>query len=502
MLISRRTHDAGGSLPNGVPAFPPGEHNDLRMNATQQDDAALVREYARTGSATAFALVVARHADFVFATALRQTRRFDLAEDVTQAAFIVLARRARALRQNASVASFLHQTVLFAAKNALRAEARRRKHERHAATHASALASSVPTLDDKAIAMDRALLRLRDSDRALLMLRYVHGDTIDQAADKLGIAREAARKRLHRALLRLKRQLQGDGVTLGVTAIAPVLKGMAQPLAPTNPAAIASTAVAGGTDGSAFTLASQVVQALKVLALQKALALLGAVVLIIGTAAVAFDHLLPRPPAPRRVTAAPVANATSTARRDEIIDYEKVFDRSRRAIEHRRGDELIRQTLKAQVDEHAAKIADLQRRRDAAAPGSPEAAQLAAEYQSAVAAKDLFGRTWQTELANRQRVAMLQLFQAIERAVATVAAEEHVQLPATTPYPANLDKFTVDQLRTMINARRLPKPAGAPDLTDKVLALVNSEYAAQKLQASTAPAQHPVVVGEKSKLVR
>src|SRR5688572_24986315 len=59
--------------------------------AREGDDLTLLRGYAERGSAEAFAAVVARHADFVFATALRQTRDRALAEDVTQATFIVLA---------------------------------------------------------------------------------------------------------------------------------------------------------------------------------------------------------------------------------------------------------------------------------------------------------------------------------------------------------------------------------------------------------------------------
>ena len=97
---------------------------------TTPDDLALLRRYAQTGSAEAFAAVVARQADFVYATALRQTRDRHLAEDVTQAAFIVLARRATRLRDGASVAGFLHQTTLYAARNALRAAARRRRRSR------------------------------------------------------------------------------------------------------------------------------------------------------------------------------------------------------------------------------------------------------------------------------------------------------------------------------------------------------------------------------------
>ena len=141
-------------------------------------DLALIRHYARSGSPEAFAAVVAQHANFVFATALRQTRDRDLAEDVTQATFIVLARRAGSLRDGTSVVAFLHQTAVYAAKNALRAAARRRKHEANVAIHpmtpaAGDRSGSGGDGDDAlGAAVDHALTRLRERDRRLLMLHY------------------------------------------------------------------------------------------------------------------------------------------------------------------------------------------------------------------------------------------------------------------------------------------------------------------------------------------
>src|SRR3954470_24700107 len=94
------------------------------------DDMACLREYVRTGSSPAFARIVRRHRKRVHAVALRQLRDAHAAEDVTQAVFTILDRKARLLvERDALISAWLVTTARFAAIDARRQLLRRRKHE-------------------------------------------------------------------------------------------------------------------------------------------------------------------------------------------------------------------------------------------------------------------------------------------------------------------------------------------------------------------------------------
>src|SRR5262245_4863764 len=94
---------------------------------TCASDGRLLEEF-RGGSQDAFAELLHRHADWVYSVARRRVLGDEhLAEDVAQAAFIVLARRPPLLRGGQALSAWLFTVVNLCAKQALRNERRRRR---------------------------------------------------------------------------------------------------------------------------------------------------------------------------------------------------------------------------------------------------------------------------------------------------------------------------------------------------------------------------------------
>src|SRR5882724_2103069 len=96
------------------------------------DDMDLLREYARRNSEEAFATLVSRHINLVYSVAFRQVRDAHLAQEITQAVFIILERKAKTLGPKTILSGWLCRTARYVAANILTIE-RRRQHREHEA---------------------------------------------------------------------------------------------------------------------------------------------------------------------------------------------------------------------------------------------------------------------------------------------------------------------------------------------------------------------------------
>jgi RNA polymerase sigma factor (sigma-70 family) len=185
-------------------------------------DVELLRQY-REGNHDAFAVLVKRHADWVYSVALRHVcGDRHLAEDVMQAAFIVLARDIRTGRTaNTALNAWLFKVVRFTALTAMRGESRRRRHERKAASMTpEATSHAAPEAPIKGTRLDELIAKLRERDRQAVLLRFYHRKDIPEIARELGVSETAARKRLERAVDKLREMFRRIS---GAASLAPAV---------------------------------------------------------------------------------------------------------------------------------------------------------------------------------------------------------------------------------------------------------------------------------------
>jgi RNA polymerase sigma factor (sigma-70 family) len=186
-------------------------------------DQQLLREYAQRDSQTAFAELSRRYIHLVYSTCRREIGDADLADDVTQAVFLLMAQKADALSRRSGLAGWLFKTSLLAARNARRAQRRRVAIEqRFAEQMDKSQGAETPESTVEHVWLNQALAALAPGDREAVLLRFMSGYTLAEAGQILGLSEVGAGKRIERALAKLRRILEGNRTA---PTHAPSLKG-------------------------------------------------------------------------------------------------------------------------------------------------------------------------------------------------------------------------------------------------------------------------------------
>ena len=219
------------------------------------DDLQLLKQYVKDGSQDAFAAIVRRHVDLVYGTARRLVGDEQLAEDVAQAAFLVLAQKAKQVEPG-RLAGWLVNATRLAAHEARRGKLTREKHEWRAAQMRSSKGgedADEPTLAELSPLLDEALCRLREADRTAVAMRFLQGRSFAEVAAAMGSSEEAARKRVERAVEKLRGVFMKKGLAPSVGGLMVVLAAHQAQAAPAGLAgSISATAISGGTGTSAI----------------------------------------------------------------------------------------------------------------------------------------------------------------------------------------------------------------------------------------------------------
>ena len=264
------------------------------------DDMQLLREYAETGSEHAFAEIVNHNLGWVYAVCLRGVRDRHLAEDVAQAVFVLLARKAGQLNENTILRGWLFKTSRFAVADALKKRARENRKlvpfceisETHLAREEEAAWEEIVPILDEAVSC------LSSDDRQVILLRFYDSHSMAEVGQRLGISEEAAKKRVSRAVDKLRGILSRQGASITAAVLLGLLLVRSAVAMPKELAAMvisigmdeaaASSSAAAIADGAAMAMvqtARRLLAAVMAGAAVVLLLLIGGAMMLLTTAA-------------------------------------------------------------------------------------------------------------------------------------------------------------------------------------------------------------------------
>src|SRR5579883_683658 len=265
-------------------------------------DADLLERFATQRDETAFESLLCRHGPLVWSVCRRVLDEEHTAEDAFQATFLVLVRKARSVRKQASIRSWLHGVALRVALRARQQEQLRHRRELETPSRGPGEA----TWHDVRPILDEEIQRLPEKYRLPVILCYLEGHTNDEAARLLNCPRGTIATRLARARERLRSRLLRRGVTLSAGSLVAMLTDNAQSasVAPRLLTQTARAALRGAASVSITTLTEGVLHTMFLTKLKIA-SVFVLILITIGGAGVGAYYLHAQAPAPKSETLPP-----------------------------------------------------------------------------------------------------------------------------------------------------------------------------------------------------
>jgi RNA polymerase sigma factor (sigma-70 family) len=196
----------------------------------EPSDRHLLEGFATLRDEAAFAALVQRHGGMVLGVARRVLGHEQDAEDAFQATFLILARKARLIRQD-SVGAWLHQVAHRVALKARRLAAKRKQKERRETGTVSPSSLDDVTWRELRVLLDEELAKLPDQQRQALVLCCLEGVKHAAAARQLGWTVATLRRRLGQGRELLRARLVRRGLTLSAALVTMLAAERAAPAA-------------------------------------------------------------------------------------------------------------------------------------------------------------------------------------------------------------------------------------------------------------------------------
>ncbi len=235
-----------------MPADTRAEHDTGSVVSIPVTDRELLRRFVSEGSEQAFAEVVARHADMVYATCLRVLGNPEDAEDAAQAVFLILVNKAHRLRRNMPLSGWLFRTAELTARNARRSRVRRTRREKEVRDmRSSGGRKEEAGWEDVRPILDHALAALPARQRDAVVMRYLRGMSNGEVARELGCARTTVISRVESGLEKVRRRLLARGAAVPASVLAGFLVQGAATAAPAGLAGTIQAACVGEAAASA-----------------------------------------------------------------------------------------------------------------------------------------------------------------------------------------------------------------------------------------------------------